>query len=199
MPITDAVFQQGISWSEWLGRTGPHRDVWAQRYADAPDEALVAALRRTPEPRSIAALVDAGCIDCRGTIPYLARICDEAAHAAAIELRLFPVGDDPGIGAEARMHGPPATPAVVVLDESLRTVGHWGPRPIGARRLIVVRRARVIREQLESELDRWYLADRGASLIRELLPVLRNEPLEENRAMENLTRYLLHFAEADDE
>jgi len=74
-------------------------------------------------------------------------------------------------------NGGKSIPKLIVLDEvSKNTLGSWGPRPKGASDLITSykRQYGVIDETAKTELQLWYLHDKGISTQNELVTMMLN-------------------------
>ena len=74
-------------------------------------------------------------------------------------------------------NGGKAIPKLIVLDEeSKNALGNWGPRPKGASDLIqsYKRQYGVIDETAKTELQLWYLHDKGISTQNELVTMMLN-------------------------
>lgn len=74
-------------------------------------------------------------------------------------------------------NGGKSIPKLIVLDEvSKNTLGNWGPRPKGASDLIksYKRQYGVIDETAKTELQLWYLHDKGLSTQNELVTMMLN-------------------------
>jgi hypothetical protein len=66
-------------------------------------------------------------------------------------------------------NGARAIPIVIVLDESFRALGHWGPRPAELQAWVMENRLRVPKAELYPQVRRWYARDRGETTLREVL------------------------------
>ena len=75
-------------------------------------------------------------------------------------------------------NGGKAIPKLVVIDAETNTVlGDWGPRPIGAKNLIIDYKAThgVVDETAKTELQKWYLQDKGVSTQTEILLLIEQQ------------------------
>ncbi len=74
-------------------------------------------------------------------------------------------------------NGGKAIPKLIVLDaETLEVVLDWGPRPHGAKQLILDYKAAhgVVDEPAKIELQKWYLHDKGISIQNEIVEMHEN-------------------------
>ena len=72
-------------------------------------------------------------------------------------------------------NGSRSVPKLILIDtENMSIVGHWGPRPKGATDLIVSYKAQygVVDETAKTELQLWYLHDKGFSTQREIVQMM---------------------------
>jgi hypothetical protein len=68
--------------------------------------------------------------------------------------------------------GRPATPTVLVLDESGNEVGCWIERPAKLQALAIELRTAGRIEEFQRDKQGWYDRDAGASTVREVVEVL---------------------------
>lgn len=72
-------------------------------------------------------------------------------------------------------NGSKSIPKLILVDAKDNTVlGDWGPRPAGAAQLIKDYKAKfgVINEEAKTELQKWYLHDKGVSTMQEITDLL---------------------------
>lgn len=72
-------------------------------------------------------------------------------------------------------NGSKSIPKLILVDAKDNTVlGDWGPRPAGAAQLIKDYKAKhgVINEEAKTELQKWYLHDKGLSTMQEITDLL---------------------------
>jgi hypothetical protein len=72
-------------------------------------------------------------------------------------------------------NGAKSIPKLLVLDESLNLINHWGPRPEGAKNLIIEYKAKhgIVDEAAKIALQKWYLDDKGISTMKEIVAILQ--------------------------
>ena len=73
-------------------------------------------------------------------------------------------------------NGARSVPKLIVLDSGNNVRGTWGPRPMGAAQLIAEYKAAkgVIDETAKTQLQMWYLHDKGLSTQRELAELMKS-------------------------
>jgi hypothetical protein len=71
-------------------------------------------------------------------------------------------------------NGAKSIPKLLVLDESFNLINHWGPRPEGAKNLIIEYKAihGIVDEAAKIALQKWYLDDKGISTMKEIVGVI---------------------------
>ena len=72
-------------------------------------------------------------------------------------------------------NGTKSIPKLLILDKStLDVLGHFGPRPMGAKQLILDYKAKhgIVDETAKTNLQLWYLHDKGLSTQKEILDVM---------------------------
>jgi hypothetical protein len=71
-------------------------------------------------------------------------------------------------------NGAKSIPKLLVLDESFNLINHWGPRPEGAKNLIIEYKANhgIVDEAAKIALQKWYLDDKGISTMKEIVGVI---------------------------
>jgi len=72
-------------------------------------------------------------------------------------------------------NGAKSIPKLLVLDESFNLINHWGPRPEGAKNLIIEYKANhgIVDEAAKTALQKWYLEDKGISTMKEIFAILQ--------------------------
>jgi hypothetical protein len=74
-------------------------------------------------------------------------------------------------------NGARSIPKLIILDgESKSVLGHWGPRPKAATHLFNSYKSQYgkIDETLKTELQLWYLHDKGISTQEEIVTLMRD-------------------------
>jgi hypothetical protein len=72
-------------------------------------------------------------------------------------------------------NGAKSIPKLLVLDESFNLINHWGPRPEGAKNLIIEYKANhgIVDEAAKIALQKWYLDDKGISTMKEIVAIFQ--------------------------
>jgi hypothetical protein len=159
------LWRKAVSYQDFLESSGSHRGLWEGLYrlARIPDWIRTAGEHRK---LNLLVLVEDWCGDASNTVPPLARWADESASA---ELRILRRDENPEVMNRYLTNGARSIPIVIVLDEHLKEVGHWGPRPTELQRWVMENRAVIPREELYPQVRKWYARDRGETTLREVL------------------------------
>jgi hypothetical protein len=195
MTVTRDQFREGYTWDEWLEVVGETHEAWRSRYEEARLGELRAEYQLVPGSRHVLCVVDEACTDSVGTVPYIAKACEQAGAAGGVELRIFSRREHPELLSQFQSQGRLATPVCVVFDDAWVQVGRWGPRPEAAERFIAHWRPDAAGDSLDEALDLWYSADEGRSTLREFLAVLRGQGVQPWRAGRRASQQLWNQAE----
>ena len=114
-------------------------------------------------------LSEGWCGDAAQIVPVIDKL---AKLSENIELRIVLRDDNNALMQHFLTNGGKAIPKLIVLDvESSEILADWGPRPSGARQLILDYKAAhgVVDETAKIELQKWYLHDKGISIQKEIV------------------------------
>ncbi len=72
-------------------------------------------------------------------------------------------------------NGAKSIPKLLILDENLNLINHWGPRPEAAKNLILDYKAKngIVDETAKIALQKWYLEDKGIATMKEIVATLQ--------------------------
>ena len=72
-------------------------------------------------------------------------------------------------------NGAKSIPKLLILDENANLINHWGPRPEGAKNIIIEYKAKngIVDEAAKIALQKWYLDDKGTSTMKEIVVILQ--------------------------
>ncbi len=114
-------------------------------------------------------LSEGWCGDAAQIVPVIHKM---AEITDKIELKIALRDDNDALMQHFLTNGGKAIPKLIVLDaENFEILADWGPRPHGAKQLIVDYKAThgVVDETAKIELQKWYLHDKGVSIQREII------------------------------
>lgn len=176
--ISRERFQSGASFDEFRQQAQKHQGLWDGIYEhlELPEDVL-RRLETLPGRRHVLVLAEDWCSDAASLVPILAK--QAAAVPESVELRVLKRDENLDIMDAHLSHGGRSIPIAVVLDEEMRKIGWWGPRPGPAQALF---RAK-LRDYKAGRLTdkgadvyhpvlKWYREDRGRHTMEEFLIVL---------------------------
>jgi len=162
-----AMFDQGVSFESFLESARARRDLWLQN-ADraAPSDETVQRLKAVGNGLRILAIAEASCSDSVSTVPYVAKLAEQAG----VELRI--VGRSVGLPVMEQHPTPdgrPATPTIVLLRAN-RVAGVFVERPSALQTWMLSGPVQALpSDERVSRKMSWYDWDRGESTITELV------------------------------
>lgn len=120
-------------------------------------------------------LSEGWCGDAAQILPIL----DKMAHASnkKIDLRIVLRDENDDLMNQYLTNGGKAIPKVIIICKEAGIVrADWGPRPKGASELMAKHKREVgpIDEKIKTDLQLWYLTDKGISVQEELLEIMEN-------------------------
>lgn len=119
-------------------------------------------------------LSEGWCGDAAQIVPVIHKMADVTDK---VELKIALRDDNDALMQHFLTNGGKAIPKLIVLDaETLEVVLDWGPRPHGAKQLILDYKAAhgVVDETAKIELQKWYLHDKGISIQNEIMEMHEN-------------------------
>jgi hypothetical protein len=161
------LWQNALPFEDFLAASkAEHRGLWEgiYRLTRVPDWALAAV--PASAGLQLLVIVEDWCGDASNTVPVLARL---AQLAPGLELRVIARDAHPEVMDRYLTNGSRSIPIVVVLDESFRELGYWGPRPTELQAWVMVNRHSMPKAELYPQVRRWYARDRGETTLREVL------------------------------
>ncbi|WP_289663465.1 thioredoxin family protein [Flavobacterium panacagri] len=120
-------------------------------------------------------LSEGWCGDAAQILPVL----EKMAHVSnkKIDLRIALRDENNDLMNQYLTNGGRAIPKVIIICKEAGIVrADWGPRPKGAAELMAKHKKEVgpIDEKIKTDLQLWYLADKGISVQEELLEIMEN-------------------------
>jgi hypothetical protein len=166
VPDFQELWELAQPYQRFVAESEQHRGLWEgiYRVMRVPDWAFRAVPAGTR--RRLLVIAEGWCGDASSTIPIVARFADAVP---GMELRLVRRDEYPAVMDRYLTNGARAIPIVIVLDESFRALGHWGPRPAELQAWVMENRLRVPKAELYPQVRRWYARDRGETTLREVL------------------------------
>ncbi len=113
------------------------------------------------------------CGDAAQILPIINKM---ALVNSTIDLRIVLRDDNDELMNQFLTNGTKSIPKLIIIDKETGTVlNHFGPRPAGAKQLILDYKAQhgVVDETAKIELQKWYLADKGVTTQNEIIALMR--------------------------
>lgn len=117
-------------------------------------------------------IAEGWCGDAAQILPIIKLMVDSSEN---IELKIVLRDENDALMAQFLTNGSKSIPKLLLLDENLNLINHWGPRPEGAKNLILDYKAQhgIVDEAAKIALQKWYLDDKGISTQREIMTMLQ--------------------------
>lgn len=117
-------------------------------------------------------LAESWCGDAAQILPVINKM---SAVSNALQLKIVLRDDNDLLMQQFLTNGGKAIPKLIILDaQTLNVVANWGPRPQGAKQLILDYKAAygIVDEAAKIELQKWYLHDKGIAIQYEILEIM---------------------------
>lgn len=169
----DSWWDQGFTWDRYLAdEIREHRDLWVGVYRKTTiPEWAVEELEALGRSWNLLAISEDWCGDASNLVPIFARLAEASPR---VDFRIVKRDENPELMDRYLTNGSRSIPIVVIMDEALRSRGHWGPRPAGLQEFVITgkRAGRRSSSEIYRDARRWYARDRGETTLRELLRVM---------------------------
>jgi hypothetical protein len=112
------------------------------------------------------------CGDAAQTLPVINKM---AMVTDKIEYKIVLRDDNDELMQLFLTNGTKSIPVLIIIDkETGKVINHYGPRPIGAKQLILDYKEQhgVVDEIAKTELQKWYLQDKGESIQKEIIALM---------------------------
>jgi len=114
------------------------------------------------------------CGDAAQILPIIHKM---AEFSKQIELKIVLRDENEALMNLFLTHGTKAIPKLIIIEKSsLKVLGDFGPRPKGARQLILDYKQKqgLVDETAKTDLQLWYLHDKGLSTQNEIMDLMTN-------------------------
>lgn len=134
-------------------------------------DSLREAVDQVDIPQTWYILTEAWCGDAAQNIPT---IVAASLSNPLITIRLLLRDENPELMDAYLTNGGRSIPKLIAVDEDFNEIFTWGPRPAGAQELLREYKANPVKSYSEfsEDIQRWYIADKTASLQNELQELL---------------------------
>jgi hypothetical protein len=161
------IWGRSLTVREFLERAKePYRSLWEGIYRNAKAPEWSASALPAGAVLHLIMIAEDWCMDTNNTAPYLARF---AEAVPGVSLRFLLRDENPEVMDCYLHNGSRSIPVVIILDESFRELGHWGPRPAELQAWVRGNKDVVSKEERVLHTRKWYARDKGETTIREVL------------------------------
>lgn len=167
LQISPERYAAAPDFDTYLEEVEKNRDLWHALHerAEVP-EAVLEDGRAIPTPIHLLALSEDWCGDAVNTLPVVARL---AEHLPGWELRVLGRDDNPDLMDAHLTDGSRSIPVIMILDEDLREIAWWGPRPAELQNWMLGEGRELDSRERYKRARRWYARDGGRTILDELL------------------------------
>lgn len=137
-------------------------------------EDLQAVLNGLKREHILLVISEGWCGDAAQLVPVMNKMAEASGK---LGLQIVLRDDNPQLMDEYLTNGARSIPKLVLVDKETHNVrGSWGPRPHGAAQLIADFKEKhgLINQEAKTELQKWYLHDKGISTMEEIILLLQN-------------------------
>jgi len=154
------------TFAAYLGTVVKHAELWHGVYrTSAVGPEAVERLRRAAAGLRLLVLSEDWCGDCVSVVPVVARLAEQAG----VDLRVLARDANEDIIDAHPTSGTKSIPVVMVLDDKLRELAWWGPRPSAVQRWYRNEGLLLAGPERGRRKRAWYARDRGRSTVAEVL------------------------------
>ncbi|MBI1223292.1 MAG: thioredoxin family protein [Bacteroidetes bacterium] len=138
------------------------------------DAAQLAQLKEYKSDSIFFVITEMWCGDSAAIIPLLHKITQ--AHRR-IRLLIILRDENPELMDEYGTNGTSSIPKLILLNRQFEKLGIWGPRPAHAQEMMLNWKAQPVgpKSEVDEAIQRWYIEDKGQSIIKEILDLLTNQ------------------------
>ena len=125
-------------------------------------------------PHTLLVISEGWCGDAAQIVPVINKIAEESDK---LDLKIVLRDDNDQLMNEYLTNGARSIPKLVLIENNTGIArGSWGPRPTDAAQLIRDYKEKYgeINEEAKTELQKWYLHDKGHSTMEEIMLLLTN-------------------------
>jgi hypothetical protein len=137
------------------------------------DDSIISKLKAIQSSYIWLVIAEGWCGDAAQLLPIFHKMSEVSDH---IDLKIVFRDDNEDLMNLFLTNGNKSIPKLIILDKnSLDLIADWGPRPKGAVELVLNYKEKfgVIDDTIKSDLQMWYLHDKGLSTQKEILELLK--------------------------
>lgn len=136
------------------------------------DAEIHVALQKISNKQTWLVIAEGWCGDAAQILPIIKLMADSSEN---IEMKIVFRDENESLMQQFLTNGARSIPKLIVLDENLNVITHWGPRPEGAKNLIIDYKTKhgIVDEPAKTALQKWYFDDKGISTMKEIVAELQ--------------------------
>lgn len=136
------------------------------------DSEVLEKLQNLKSKQTWLVISEGWCGDAAQILPIIKLMADSSEN---IELKIVLRDENENLINQYLTNGSRSIPKLIILDENLEVINHWGPRPEAAKNLIIDYKAQhgIVDEPAKIALQKWYLDDKGISTMKEIVATLQ--------------------------
>jgi Thioredoxin len=178
-----ALLEQGLSTGNTQSEALTHYSTLNEARMNRLDKTVqltdeaTARLKALTKEHILLVITEGWCGDAAQIVPVINKM---AQVNDKLNLRLVLRDENDALMDEYLTNGARSIPKLVLVEKDTLTArGSWGPRPHGGAALIADYKARlgVVNDEAKTELQKWYLHDKGQSTVEEITLLLENTEL----------------------
>ncbi len=133
---------------------------------------IIEKLQNLEKPQIWLIIAEGWCGDAAQIVPVLAKMAEQSDK---IDLKIVLRDDHDALMSRFLTNGGKAIPKLLLIDAQTRSlINHWGPRPQEAYQLVenYKKEHGKIDDIIKTDLQKWYLKDKGISIQNEVIELL---------------------------
>lgn len=133
---------------------------------------IIEKLQNLEKPQIWLIIAEGWCGDAAQIVPVLAKMAEQSDK---IDLKIVLRDDHDALMSRFLTNGGKAIPKLLLIDAQTRSlINHWGPRPQEAYQLVenYKKEHGKIDDTIKTDLQKWYLKDKGISIQNEVIELL---------------------------
>ena len=136
------------------------------------DSEVLKTLQNLKSKQTWLVVSEGWCGDAAQILPIIKLMADSSKN---IDLKIVFRDENEDLINQFLTNGAKSIPKLIILNENLEVINHWGPRPEAAKNLIIDYKAKhgIVDEPAKIALQKWYLEDKGISTQKEIVAMLQ--------------------------
>lgn len=134
-------------------------------------DTIAARLAGLQKSSTLLVISEGWCGDAAQIVPVINKLAEVSDK---LELKIVLRDENDALMDQYLTNGARSIPKLIILDEAGMPLASWGPRPAGATSLMAEYKKRdgMITPEAKTELQKWYLQDKGLSTMEEIVGLL---------------------------